>query len=63
MGRDRDGRGYVFSGDWYICIDLANDGDRAVEFETYDDLKRAIAHLDGSEYNGYHVTCQADVHL
>jgi hypothetical protein len=34
---------------------------RTVEFETYDDLKRAINFLDNTEYRGYTVKCVADV--
>lgn len=32
-----------------------------VEFETYEDLKRAIAALDGTDFKGAHVNCAADV--
>lgn len=32
-----------------------------VEFETYDDLKRAVSSLDRTEFKGAQVTCIADV--
>lgn len=32
-----------------------------MEFETYDDLKRAVAQLDGTEFRGCNVTCVAEV--
>lgn len=32
-----------------------------VEFETYDDLKRAISSLDNTDFKGAHVNCAADV--
>lgn len=32
-----------------------------VEFETYDDLKRAVSSLDRTEFKGATVTCIADV--
>jgi hypothetical protein len=32
-----------------------------VEFETYEDLKRAVGSLDGTDFKGAHVNCVADV--
>lgn len=34
---------------------------RTVEFETHDDLREAVAKLDGTEFKGNRVTCIAEV--
>ncbi|KAH8146456.1 uncharacterized protein LAJ45_09402 [Morchella importuna] len=36
------------------------DGRGMVEFETYEDLKRAVSSLDGTDFKGAHVNCVAD---
>lgn len=42
-------------------LNVANESYRTVEFETYDDLKRACAHLHDTEYRGFRVSCIAEV--
>jgi len=44
----------------YSDMGRDRDGRGTVEFETFEDLKRAVSHLDGLEYNGYRVTCLPD---
>ncbi|KAI5800906.1 hypothetical protein FPQ18DRAFT_365508 [Pyronema domesticum] len=44
----------------YSDMSRERDGRGTVEFETYDDLKRAINFLDNTEYRGYTVKCVAD---
>lgn len=44
----------------YSDMSRERDGRGTVEFETLEDLRRAVSHLHDSDYRGYRVTCIAD---
>ncbi|TGZ81459.1 hypothetical protein EX30DRAFT_263894 [Ascodesmis nigricans] len=45
----------------YSDVSRDRDGRGTVEFETADDLNRAVAQLDKTEYRGYRVSCIASI--
>ncbi|KAF8420648.1 pre-mRNA splicing factor [Tirmania nivea] len=44
-----------------VFSEVSRDGRGMVEFETHDDLREAVAKLDGTEFKGNRVTCIAEV--
>lgn len=52
---------FIFPAHCSVIKDVCLQHCRMVEFETFEDLKRAISSLDGTDFKGAHVTCVADV--